>query len=29
VKAGYSYADQDGPIAQGQNLFDLQLIFGF
>ena len=29
VKAAYSYADQAGPIAQGQNLFDLQLIFGF
>jgi hypothetical protein len=29
VKAQYSYADQAGPIDQGQNLFDLQLIFGF
>ena len=29
LKAQYSYADQSGPIAQGENLFDLQLVFGF
>ena len=29
VKAQYSYAHQDGPVDQGENLFDLQLVFGF
>ena len=29
VKAQYSFADQSGPIDQGQSLFDLQLVLGF
>lgn len=29
VKFQYSYADESGPVGQGRNLFDLQLIFAF
>lgn len=29
VKAQYSYADEAGPIAQGQHVFDLQLVLEF
>ena len=29
LKAQYSFADQSGPVDQGQDLFDLQLVIGF
>ena len=29
VKAQYGFADQAGPVDQGESLFDLQLVFGF